>query len=360
MKKYTFIFAFLLATLTAAAQTEIYWNRDTIEAPSLKNNMLGDKTQQEIIVSLPSGYNDSDIRYPVVYFLWGYDREEGEVVELKTKILEVKNNNQLKDMIIVMIHGNNRLRGSFYVNSPVTGNWEDYITNDVVTYIDNKYRTLAKPESRSITGHSMGGYGALNLSMLHPDIYCAGFGISPGLYSNKGFDNSQIVKDKDNIKNTISLIKRLNSLPEDIAQKEYLNFINTCKDYTIIFTLAYGSAFAPNTERPPYINFPFDIINNDTITDKKTWDLWQNGFGGVEKEIEMYKGNLQKLKIYGISCGYNDWYKWILDGSIYYSDKLTENNISHVLLLDQGTHSSSFTSTFTNIVLPMLSNAMVH
>ena len=49
-------------------------------------------------------------------------------------------------MIIVVPNGKNKYLGSFYANSSSTGNWDDYVTRDVVTYIDAHYRTLAARE----------------------------------------------------------------------------------------------------------------------------------------------------------------------------------------------------------------------
>ena len=74
----------------------------------------------------------------------------------------------------------------------------------------------------------------------------------------------------------------------------------------------------------------------------------------------MYKENLEHLKIYGITVGYNDGHRWLYDGCIYYSDKLAENRITHVLYLHQGTHTSHTIPVLINNVLPVLSNAMVH
>ncbi len=66
-------------------------------------------------------------------------------------------------MIVVTAPGQHRFGGSFYVNSPVTGNWEDLIVTDIVGYVDTHYRTLAQSASRGIAGYSMGGYGALRI-----------------------------------------------------------------------------------------------------------------------------------------------------------------------------------------------------
>ena len=51
--------------------------------------------------------------------------------------------------------------------------YETYITKDLIGHVDATYRTIAKRESRAIAGLSMGGFGALMLSMRHPDLFSA-------------------------------------------------------------------------------------------------------------------------------------------------------------------------------------------
>jgi len=348
----------------AQTQAELHWKFDTIKAPSLEGNLLEDAPSRLIEVYLPPSYYKSDKSYPVVYYLSGYN-SRGRLPDYKVKahkqlIDEKIQNNLLNEIIFVWVSGSNRLRGSFYVNSPVTGNWADFITKDVVNYVDNAYRTIPNKESRSTIGSSMGGYGALNISMLYPDVFCAGYGVSPGLYSFKGFDNSQIMNTKGNVESTLEVIERFNSLPTAVAHKEFLNFLDTLTNRTLFFTMAYGAAHAPNPEQAPYFYFPLKIVDNDTIVDKEIWQLWQNGFGGIEKEIDMYKSNLEKLKVYGIACGYNEGHKWLYDGCLYYADKLAEDHISHVLYLHQGTHTSHTIDVIINHVLPLLSNVMTY
>ena len=78
---------------------------------------------------------------------------------------------KVREMILVMPNSYNKLRGSFYTNSEATGNWGDAIAKDLTGYIDNTYRTLKQPESRSIAGHSMGGFGAMVIGMLYPEVF---------------------------------------------------------------------------------------------------------------------------------------------------------------------------------------------
>ena len=69
--------------------------------------------------------------------------------------------------------------GSMYSSSPTIGNWDAFLTQDLVKYVDQHYRTLAKPESRGLAGHSMGGYGTLRIGMKYPGIFSSLYAMSP-------------------------------------------------------------------------------------------------------------------------------------------------------------------------------------
>jgi enterochelin esterase-like enzyme len=66
-----------------------------------------------------------------------------------------------------------------YSNSVTTGNWEDFVAKELVSYIDNHYRTIAKAEGRGLAGHSMGGYGTMRVGKKHPEIFSSIYMLSP-------------------------------------------------------------------------------------------------------------------------------------------------------------------------------------
>ena len=80
---------------------------------------------------------------------------------------------EVQSMIIVMPDISTMYGGSFCVNSELNGNYEDYMIQDVVPYIDANYRTLPSRDSRGIVGHCMGGYCAMYLTMRHPHVFGA-------------------------------------------------------------------------------------------------------------------------------------------------------------------------------------------
>lgn len=196
---------------------------DTVRAASLEGNPLGSPADRDIAIYLPPSYFDEpDERYPVVYFLHGYSgNNKGFTVYATTgenpnlpialippavleqididrlpsyqKFDELVEKAYMPEMIFVQpdgslhqpnvfgmksVTGGGLTKGSFYVNSPNTGNYEDYIL-EVIQYIDANYRTKADRSSRILAGGSMGGYGALRLGLCHPQLFHSAIGLSP-------------------------------------------------------------------------------------------------------------------------------------------------------------------------------------
>jgi enterochelin esterase-like enzyme len=113
------------------------------------------------------------------------------------------------EMIVVMPDERTRWFGSFYTNSALTGNWEDFTAGDLVDYVDGHYRTLARASSRGIAGHSMGGYGAIRLGMKHPEVFSVVYALNPavlGWAKDLSTGNPAFAKSEENF--PLNLVKR--------------------------------------------------------------------------------------------------------------------------------------------------------
>ena len=153
---------------------------------------------RRIVIYLPPGYNDSpQRRYPVLYLLHGYGGCNDKITEwetwgLKDQAEALIVSGKIQPMIIVQPDGfMNDCQSSYFFNHQpgmTDGKpWGDYIWGDVVSYVDQNYRTLARRESRAIGGFSLGGQGALSLAFLHPNVFAAVGAHSP---SFRGADGS--------------------------------------------------------------------------------------------------------------------------------------------------------------------------
>src|SRR5215472_10507975 len=156
--------------------------RIKVHGASLEGNLEGNSADREVFVFLPPGYATAKARrYPVVYALHGYSIG----AEQWTKEIHVPQTIEgaiaqgAQEMIVVLPDSKTVHNGSMYSSSVTTGDFERFVTNDVVEYLDAHYRTLANRASRGLAGHSMGGYGATRIGMKHPDVFGSVYIMSP-------------------------------------------------------------------------------------------------------------------------------------------------------------------------------------
>jgi pimeloyl-ACP methyl ester carboxylesterase len=328
-------------------------NRIKIDAPSLADNLVGEPAERTVDVYLPPSYGSSEKRYPVIYYLPGYGDDSLMGFHLPGDMDSLVESGKVKEMIIVVASGASKMGGSFYVNSPVTGNWEDFIVKDLVGYVDEHFRSLPQPESRGITGHSMGGFGALNIAMHHPEVFSAVYSLSPGLFDENGLAESFMFADERLIQDFVDFEKELASLPLESALKKKL------VDPYHEFTLAYGYAFAPNPGRqPPYFDYPYTEVDGQLVRDEEIWKKWESGFGGIADEAARYKENLLKLKGIVVDYGIYDENPWIPKGADYYGEQLTSAGIPVKVESYSGNHFSRLRERIGEHMLPFFSTLL--
>ena len=153
-----------------------------IHGTALEGNLEGDAVDRDVIVFLPPSYEkEKHRRYPVVYALHGYSiGAEQWTHEIHVpQTIEGAFAQGAKEMIVVLPDSKTVHNGSMYSSSVTTGDFEKFISHDVVTYIEAHYRTIPERMSRGLVGHSMGGYGANRIGMKHPDVFGSLYIMSP-------------------------------------------------------------------------------------------------------------------------------------------------------------------------------------
>ena len=195
--------AVIVATLSAPAHAGRV-EQGRIDAVSLRGNAAGLPTTRNVSVYLPDGYAaDRGKRFPVVYYLTNFfedDRAPWANNDAQALLDRAIANHVIGGVLVVTIDCTTPAGGSWYVNSPATGNWEDLISRDLVAWVDGRYRTLASRDSRGIAGDRMGGHGAIRLGMRHPEVFGAVYalhpiGAGPGLQSMFSRPNWQLLQD---------------------------------------------------------------------------------------------------------------------------------------------------------------------
>ena len=156
-------------------------DRTMIVSPLLRGNPLGDPHERPLWVYLPPGYDDDPaVRYPAVYVLQGYT---GHVAmwanrtAFRQPFIETADavfaSGQAPGCIVVYVDAWTAYGGSQFVDSPGTGRYHSYLCEEVVPFVDARYRTLPDRESRAVSGKSSGGFGAMITPMLRPDLFGA-------------------------------------------------------------------------------------------------------------------------------------------------------------------------------------------
>ncbi len=153
----------------------------TIDSEALRGNPLGDPSERPLWVYIPPGYDDEpDHHYPSVYVIQGmtgqldmWRNRHALRPTFPEMVDELFATGGAPPVIVVFVDCWTSYGGSQFINSPGTGRYLDYLCDEVIAFVDARYRTDARRETRGIQGKSSGGYGALVLPMLRPDLFSA-------------------------------------------------------------------------------------------------------------------------------------------------------------------------------------------
>ncbi len=164
--------------------------KGTITSPALAGNLLGDPDTRRYFIYLPPSYHVSDKRYPVVYMLHDSpSMAELEQTGLRPLLDAMIKAGDIGELIAVFPNAVPGTDLSLYRSSSAIGDYEAYISRDLVDTIDATYRTIADAGSRAVAsvsvidtwGAGTGANGALHLALTHPDVFGA-VGAVYGLY----------------------------------------------------------------------------------------------------------------------------------------------------------------------------------
>ena len=155
------------------------FEESTISSRALQGNALGDPHERPLWVYLPPGSEDDPaIRYPSVYVIQGLT---GQLDMWRNRTPFRRNFPELADAlfaggdappcIVVWVDCWTSLGGSQFLDSAGTGNYLAYLCDEVVPWVDERYPTVPDREHRGIQGKSSGGYGAMVVPMLRPDVW---------------------------------------------------------------------------------------------------------------------------------------------------------------------------------------------
>jgi hypothetical protein len=307
---------------------------------ALVGNPLGDPAQRPVSVYLPPGYDsDPQRRYPSVYVLQGYtgalpmwSNRSAFRPTFVENIDAMLQRGDCPPVIVVLVDAWTSLGGSQFVDSPGTGQYQTYICDEIVPWIDANYRTLPAAAHRGVTGKSSGGFGAMIYGMLRPDLFGgiathAGDSLYEGCYIPEFLQVARALRDKYE--------GSYERFWEDFWKRaEVGQAMSKPDDGSLVMT--YGVAAAFSAEEDGSVTLPFHL-DTGLLRD----DVWQRWLDwDPVRMAASHADALRGLRAIWIDAGRSD--DWYLDlGAEAFRQELEKVGVTdlHFELFD-GTHAA--------------------
>jgi len=318
----------------------------------LRGNPLGDPHVRKLAVWLPPQYSEGAARgrgrrFPVLYDLVGFMgsglshiawRNFAEnIPERAARLIHEK---AMGPAIIVLPDCFTALGGNQYVNSSAVGDYADYLTQEIVPFVDREFRTLASREHRGCFGKSSGGYGAILHGMKYPKTWGA---IAD--HSGDAYFDFVYWHDWPNTLNELSRYRAapLKPGPVDVTKLEkgadaglddgrVRRFLEAVwkkpklsqAEGHCIMNLCMAATYDPDPRAPNGFRVPFNPESGEPIEER--WREWRRH--DPIHLVARYKSNLRTLRGIYIDCGWRDQYH-IHYGARILSKQLSVAKIEH-------------------------------
>ena len=288
------------------------------ESKVLKGNPLGDKYIRDLFVYLPPGYEESGENYPTVYCLTGFTgrgrmllNDSAFTPNLAQRMDRLIASGTIKPMIIVMPDCFTYFGGSQYINSTATGNYEDYLTSEIVPFVDENFRTIKDKKNRAVMGKSSGGYGALIMGLRHAEIFGLICSISGDAYFEYCYPTD-----------FAKAFRVIKGDPKGFMKEFWSREKQGKDDHSALNIIGMSACYSPNGAG---FDLPFDLETGEIRQD--VWARWleHDPVRLVEKHVE----NLKSLNLLFIDAGTRD--EFALDiGARILSKKLQDFDVPHI------------------------------
>ncbi len=288
------------------------------ESELLKGNPLGDPDIRDLFVYLPPGYSTSAERYPTVYCLAGFTGRGGMLLNdnaftpnLAERMDKLIAERTIRPMIAVMPNCFTWFGGSQYINSTATGKYEDYLSQEIVPYVDENFRTVALSSSRAVMGKSSGGYGSLVMGLRHADR----FGL---VCSTAGDAYFEYCYPMDFAK----AFRVIKGDPIGFMRRFWSTEKQGHDDHAALNTIGMAACYSPDGEA---FEMPFDLETGEIRHD--VWARWleHDPVRLVARHVE----ELKTLKLLYIDAGTRDEFNLDIGARIL-ARKLSEHGVQHI------------------------------
>ncbi len=309
-----------------------------VESDVLAWNPLGDPSRRPLYVySSPAVASGAATDVACVYVLQGFSGQldawlarksfEPTVVE---RIDAVLSESECPPAVVVFVDAWTSLGGAQFLDSPATGNYMSYLCDEIVPFIDARYPTAGTRDRRAVTGHSSGGYGALVLPMLRPQLFGALVAHAP----DSLFEYCYLQDFPKAVRAVRDLYDgSFEALLEDVAAADTFDW-DRWPEAVNVYGMA--AAYSPDLERPGKVLLPFEIATGRLID--QVWQRWLDR--DPVRMAPRHADALGSLRHIHLEAGRSD--EFMLDvGAVAFSSELDALGIEHTLELFAGAHSGN-------------------
>ncbi len=306
-----------------------------VQSEALDGNPLGDPARRPLYVYRSPGVARGDARdVASIYVIQGFTGQADMWLSRSAfeptmfeRIDAAFAADGCPDAVVVFVDAWTSRGGSQFLNSTGTGRYLDYLCDEVVPYVDQRYPTGAHRDRRGLSGKSSGGYGAMVAPMLRPDVFGAlashaGDALFECCYLPEFPTIARALR--DDFEGSLEVFHRR------LSASDHFDFARFGKPFEIY---GYASAYSPDPDRPGEALMPFEIDTGRLVPD--VWERWLE-----HDPVRMAAGHAEALsglrRIY-LDAGRSDEY--FLDlGAQAFSNELSRLGVEHTLELFPGGH----------------------
>ncbi len=328
----------------------------------LADNPLGDPHVRLLDVWLPPQYDQArgrgrGSRFPVLFDLVGYTGSgkshtnwrsfEENVPERAARLVH---ESKMGPVIIVFPDCFTALGGNQYVNSTAVGRYADYLTRELVPFVDREFRTLASREHRGCFGKSSGGYGSIVHGMRYTRYWGAIACHSGDAYFDfvYGCDWPNTLDELAKYRRPRRRAGRIDVLAESARTHDGLDdgrverFLKevwrksqlSSAEMHCLMNLGMAATYDPDLDAPNGFRLPYDLETGELLPAR--WRRWLRH--DPVNMVARYAKHLRELRGIFIDCGWRDQYR-IHYGSRLLSKRLAEHGVAHRYEEFDDTHS---------------------
>ena len=279
----------------------------TIDSAALRGNPLGDPAERPLWVYLPPGYDaDPTVRYPAIYLIQGYTGTLGAwknrtpfrptPLELIDDLFAGRDAEPPPPALVVGVDAWTAYGGSQYVDSPGTGNYHTYLCEDVVRFVDERWRTIPERDSRGITGKSSGGFGAMISPMLRPDVF--------GAFASHAGDTLYEQSYVRDFGEAVRLLRDHYGGSYDEFWRVFRSRPAFTKPGDATLVSLYGVAACFSADPDGTVRLPFDIATGQIV--EPVWQRWLDW--DPVRMVPRYAEALRSLRAVYVDSGNRDDY----------------------------------------------------